>query len=731
MTKPKNKTGSPAPESNIPELIRWIAIFLLVFSAVMAPLISSDHLSIRLLCLTLGTASAFFWLLQAIFEQRLELPWGWHTAGGAILLVAAIASALASDGPQEAIVTMLVWLAYASAFVLAIWIGRNERIRRGLLCTVCAAAVPISVLALLQYAYILDTVNARIESGTLDDVIRSQYSGERKGLLTRTANKRIYSTFTLSNSLAGYLLILMPTLIVLLALAKSKSGKWTLLVVLHLLGLALFFTFSKGGWLVGLILIALFLISLGRKWFARRWALAAGIVVIAAIMLGTSIGLSPTLRTRLDGMAGELGGSARVRTQYWMAGLSMWRTSPVLGIGPGNFKHYYMTHQSVAAEEAQHAHNDYVQILAECGPLALAGYVLFWAAVLIGSARQREELTLPPESPPLQIVLPIAGVLGVMAAGHFGILLRVFDEQGLNNIFNCTLAAVWWVTYRVCWRSIANVASRPLAFGLLLGTLAFVLHSLIDMDFYVEGVGYTACVVAGLAVAPWTRMKYVQMQGAMQLAVAALVSIAGIGLFYGAKRVYEADMERTLGRALAQNAEKEADLTRARKHLKTACEMNPFDHRAFAERATWLQRPPPDLKKAVEAWRKAVTLAPSYADYHSHLSRFLSHLARSDRSLLRPYLEEYRKQKSRLPAGHVRERFVPALVEAALAVELAPNTPVYRLYHAKVLLLAGRRAEAREEFRKALELHAAMIKGRAPGRQLLSREHLKYLREQS
>ena len=726
MSEATKEPGAPPPESPA-ALIRWASIFLLALSAVMAPLISSEHLFLRLLCLMLGVAAAFFWLLQAIFERRVEAPWGWHAAGGALVLAAGTASAIASDCPQEAILTLFTWLAYAAAFVLAVWAGRNERVRRGLLCVVCAAAVPVSVLAVMQYAYLLDKTNAEIKSGKLDKFINARFSPEeRDGLLRRTENKRVFSTFALPNSLAGYLLILLPPAIALLVLAKRGAAKWVLVGAVLLALLALFFTFSKGGWLAGLILLALFLISQGRRWLGRRWMVAAGVAAAAAVVLAGGIALSPTLRTRMQKMSNELSGSARVRTEYWAAGLSMWQSSPILGVGPGNFKNHYMIHKSVAAEETKHAHNDYVQVLAECGPLALAGYVLFWLAVVCGSSRRREAPALPPESPPLRYVLGAAGTLGVLIAGYAGQLLNVFDEPFLDGIFICALAALWWVVYRACSRSASRAAPGPLAFGLLLGLLGFALHTLVDLDLYVEGVGYTAFIVAGLAAAPWARVKVFRLEGAPQLIVTIVVSVAGVGMFLGARRVGTADVLRASGLTLARQEAKQRLSPDALRSLKAACRSNPLDHGAFAALGASLERSPvaADLEAAMTAWRRAVRLDPSYADYHARLGRLFRRVARRRPALLKPHAEDYEqlaKTLTGVPAGAAAKSYLPAIVETARAVENAPTKPQYRILHGETLLEARLAAEAEEQFRMALSLNDAMIRGGAPRRQWLSK----------
>jgi len=725
LSESNNGSGGPPAESSLAGVIRWGSIFLLALSAAMLPLVSSEHLFLRLLCLLLGIAGAFFWLLQAIFERQVEVPWGWHMAGGALVLIAGLVSACLSDCPQEAILTLLTWLGYASAFVLAVWAGQNERVRRGLLCVLCAAAVPVAVLATLQYVYLLDKTHADLKAGKLDDEIRGRFSAkELESLERRLENKRVFAAFALPNSLAGYLLVLLPAAAVLLAVAKRRGARWVIGGSVALLLLALFFTFSKGGWLVGVVLLALFLMLRGRGWLMRRWGVALGIVAAIAVVLVAAVVLSPTLRTRLGKMSKELRGSARVRTEYWAAGLSMWRGAPALGVGLGNFKNHYMMHKAVAAEEVKHAHNDYVEILADCGPAALAGYLLFWLMLVAGSIRRPEARAAPAGRPPPRFLLAGAGVLGVLAAGFFGQLLSVFDQPALNFLFICALAALCWAAYRAFSAVASDASPASLAVGLLLGVAGFLLHSLVDLDLYVEGVAYTAFVVAGLVAAPWVRMKTLRLDGARQVAVTISATAAGLFIFYVASRVCEADTARVRGLALARLSSQRALPSEARSLLTAACRGNPFDHRAFTALAGLLERSraPSDLEAAISARRRAVRLAPSHADYRVQLARVFDHVALGHPSLLKPYIGEYRDARAELPPAAIPDRFLPVLIEMRRAVDRAPTKPQYRARYGEGLLSARLKAGAAKQLQKALDLNSEMIRAGAPERQLLSKE---------
>ena len=115
-----------------------------------------------------------------------------------------------------------------------------------------------------------------------------------------------------------------------------------------------YLTFSRGA------VLAVAAIAVVYVW--RRWGLVlAGILGTAGL---TGIMMLPSRLSELS--AGE--SSAAGRVDAWYAGLQMFFSDPLLGVGPGNFTEY----NDLAA------HNSLVVVLAETG---IAGYILWIAFV--------------------------------------------------------------------------------------------------------------------------------------------------------------------------------------------------------------------------------------------------------------------------------------------------------------------------------------------------------------
>jgi len=745
---PRHTADRGLQRPNLASLIEAVAFFFLVLSAVMFPLIAATAgLSFRLMVLGLGVAAALFWALKAVLEQRLILPWGSLAAAGALALVAAALSALLSDCPQAALLTLTLWLSYACAFLIAVWAGLRPRLRSAAIRALCAVAVPLAALALFQYVYLFDLTLDHVQKDKAR-ALRATQLEERDyyALVNRLKNKRAFANFALPNSLAAFLLLTGPATVALAVSARWRTGRLLLIACLALMAVALFLTFSKGGWLAGAAALALFLLWRGRAWLKRWGPPAALCAAAAAAALAAALLLSPSLRGRMAAMSDELARTVHVRTQYWTGALSMWRSRPVLGVGPGNFQNHYMGHRPVTAEETKQVHNDYLSLLADCGPVAAAGYALFWIALLIGAARRRSlsaDIAPPRFVRPELVALP-AGLTAVLAAGLFGRAAAVWNLAGPDTAVLVVFTVLWAAAYLA-----SNLppdqgkAQTTLHAALACGLLAFALHAFVDFHLYVDGLGYPAFVAAGLLAAPWISTRTVHLPNRARLPVLVAVALLGLAAILAISRLSMAEAYREHGAALVRQAQRQPknpnaaqNIADAETAIRRACELNPYDHAAVAELARFLQqkfnhtRSSADAASAADAWRAAIRLNPAFGEYRRHLARLLLLLADLRPSIVRSYLKAYRRRAAQnaIPCPTGQDRiYLPAIVEAHLAVASARNKPQYRALYGEALFAAGMELEWRKQYRKALALNEEMIAGRAPRRQRLSGQQVQTL----
>jgi len=183
---------------------------------------------------------------------------------------------------------------------------------------------------------------------------------------------------THANVMAGYLNLVLPTVLVRLTSVRSwgARGVWAITFLLFLVGE--YFTSSRGGWLgaaAGLS-VTLLLANLPQRVLAalrriRATRLRPGLVpILLALAAVASIGLIVLF---LDQARSTVHGPiSSARSGIWGPALQVIAASPVWGHGPGSFPiHFARIQRLPPGFAANTAHNLWLQIAAESGVLGL------------------------------------------------------------------------------------------------------------------------------------------------------------------------------------------------------------------------------------------------------------------------------------------------------------------------------------------------------------------------
>jgi O-antigen ligase len=225
-------------------------------------------------------------------------------------------------------------------------------------------------------------------------------------------------------------------------------------------------SFSRGAWLgvaTGLLVTTL----LYARW-VRLVALTL-LPVLVLVVLGGAARLAPSsIDARLNSIIDEArpfdassvvitdeNFAAVERMAHWQAGWRMFEDHPALGVGVGNFNTRYPDY-FVRAEfrvSQGHAHNIYIQMLAETG---LAGLTAFLV------------LTLSFLALALRVVLRAPGGFArMLALGAAGTLIsvdmhNVFEDLQVLNL-GVQLAAIWTLTIAAhrLWRAGQATSDAP------------------------------------------------------------------------------------------------------------------------------------------------------------------------------------------------------------------------------------------------------------------------------
>ena len=155
--------------------------------------------------------------------------------------------------------------------------------------------------------------------------------------------------------------------------------------------------------------------------------LAAGVILFAYLDPG---GIARRLGSVADVSAARAEWVGRRKLMAFDT-LRMWRDHPVLGVGMGAFEIAYPHYQSFASDDwIDHAHNDYIEALAETG--LVGAMLILWALALFfrDAFRDWEQSSRPQAS----------WIRLAAAIGCFGILVHSLWDFNLHIPAN----AVWF-----------------------------------------------------------------------------------------------------------------------------------------------------------------------------------------------------------------------------------------------------------------------------------------------
>ena len=200
-------------------------------------------------------------------------------------------------------------------------------------------------------------------------------------VLAKFAKGRVAGTLVYPNALAEIILLLWPVSLVLAVGATRQLRPVVRLTAIALTvflgGAAFFWTGSKLGWLIGLVLAGLVLLRL--NWPGKlKLAAVAGMLVLG---LGVF-----TVRFHHYFATGAT--SAGARLDYWRAAVQTTAAQPMLGTGPGTFQRPYFRLKSPASEMARLAHNDFLEQFSDSGIPGGVAYSAWIVLAMVWAGRK-------------------------------------------------------------------------------------------------------------------------------------------------------------------------------------------------------------------------------------------------------------------------------------------------------------------------------------------------------
>jgi len=333
------------------------------------------------------------WLMSGVWHRQITL----HPARLAwplfvFVWVGALSLTQATSW-REGVPEWLKWVEFALVYVLAIQL-LDRRWRWYIMAGLFLAGVGQAILGAYQFLR---------QAGPEAFVLMGRFM-------------RAYGTFRQPNPYAGYLGYLAPVA-VSLSLDRLKLW-WAVRVWRNLVvGLAygcvavalvggIIMSWSQGAWL-GLVAGLLVVVVLHSRWAAGLTCALITIVILVALLPGPGFltsgrMLPPSIAGRLAELANYVSAPDLARSEitdenfsvlerlaHWAAGLNMFADHPWLGVGIGNYAvaygRYALPHWY---EPLGHAHNVYLNFLAETGILGTAAFASLWLASIWHALRQ-------------------------------------------------------------------------------------------------------------------------------------------------------------------------------------------------------------------------------------------------------------------------------------------------------------------------------------------------------
>jgi len=329
-------------------------------------------------------ALALVWLLVKLAHRDGE----WRGTSAllplAAFLVFAGAAAVQSVDVVNSAMSLVIWLTGALLFFLMVNLVRNSRDAAVFLGPILLAACVMAAWSVYQYIY--------------PPLVLEAWTDPTEGELSRS-----FASMANPNYLAEFCELFLPLSVALWL--QLKRNVWRLVVGAEILALALalLLTGSRGGWLAVMVSFALFVLMRFRRYSLLMFAGAAAVATFAPQALTNRLlsAFSPTHSSNVFRI-GIWNGVRDMLEVHWPLGT---------GLGADAFAKVYQEYMWGVARAA-HAHNTYLQMLAETGVLGFIA--VLWA--LFAVIRRTSVAGVNSNRPFLLAAVP-AALLGLLLHG--------------------------------------------------------------------------------------------------------------------------------------------------------------------------------------------------------------------------------------------------------------------------------------------------------------------------
>jgi len=548
MRAGRKKTLEAAPAQ--PGLLA-LQVVILSAALFLSPLVAGRLTPIPTLSVqALVLVTALIWIVRAARAGSLDLPGGRIVLFSGIFFALLVLSAFDSVSLHASLRELVNIACYLLVFLITAGLSCSRRVLYGVLASLAISAALVGALGFNEYA------------------------------LGTSAGQRVFSTFFNPDFLAGFMALMLP-IVLAWYLSRTPPAISVIAGLLLLLVLAnILMSGSRFGAVASVSGVAVFMaLALLSRSFGKAQLIRMSVLVLPILVVCLFLG--KPLAGRVSSVKAE-SHSGGFRIYTWKGTARMCEAHPVNGTGIGTFEVAYPKYAIVGYTKL--AHNSYLQLAAEAGPLAAAG---------------------------------LLGLLGLFTLPAAASLLR----------------------RRVAWNrdEPSNACEYPwmpqsglMVSGLLAGAAASMARNLVDSDWYVTAIGISFWAILGATVAlgrpaPPGNVKLSRAYSGVGIALLALALLGILAMLGG--ELYLARGDRRL-------AARDVEGTEA--SYANAAGLDPFNpepHRRLRRLYLLLADVSGDLSYAEQAEReirKAIRLEPTDPKNYYQLARVCERYPRNE-----------------------------------------------------------------------------------------------------
>ncbi|TWT39162.1 O-antigen ligase family protein [Blastopirellula retiformator] len=677
----------------------WISLLLCGYVAwltALTPLIGSEGppgRGVELPWVAMWLWGLALWGVSGILNGQLTIYWSkWESLllGLVAWLAIGVPMVAGSGEVRPAINQFWTYAALVVAYFLYRQLFRSDVRKRAITAVLAATVTLCATYAVYQYRVEIPQMQADYqanpeEARRIAGIVGDADDPQVKNFESRLMSTEPSSTFTLTNSLAGFLAV---GLIVTAGIAISQMRErafWqvaALAIVACLLCGALILTKSRTAVLATIVGIGMWglLASSLRRHLPWKYLVGGVLLMVLAVGGGFTSGL-------LDReVFTEAPKSILYRLQYWQGALDVTVERPLFGCGLGNFQSFYPRYMPASASETiADPHNFLLEIAASAGVPAILlflGFVAVWLMRFPTGAQESEDAIgedQPPEATETQSVIAIYG--GAAAAMLVAPIVRALMQEE---------APTWGIWLGVPLAVVVLGATYRWAqqgkfdwLTLRIAAIVLMINLLAAGGISFPSVAIWLWLIWGLTFGDaddrtWRSDRFAIRAGAAGAAVVLLYGMASTALFpvlasYG--HFYDA-----IGASLPAQQRREAEL---------AMDKDPYSAEgpqllANSYLQHWKQRPdPPIVAGAKQAAEETTRRSPRSATLQNWFAN--------------QYWELYQKYQE------------PEILALAIERQEAAcrNFPTRGYFHAELAQMyaaAGRKADAAKQAAEALRL---------------------------